>query len=63
MDPKWERTVDPGVADYSRLFLTRWPKVKEVRQSDVRLQEVLEGLAPSDFRLHDEIVQLLRDSD
>ena len=57
-DPGWKRTVDPQVADYSRLFLTR-PKTKEVRQSEVTLQEVLDGLAPSDLRLHDEIVQLL----
>jgi hypothetical protein len=61
-DPNWKRTVDPEVADYSRLFLTR-AKTKEVRQSEVTLQEVLDGLAPSDLRLHDEIVQLLSDSD
>jgi hypothetical protein len=61
-DPNWKRTVDPEVADYSRLFLTR-AKTKEVRQSEVTLQEVLDGLAPSDRRLHDEIVQLLSDSD
>lgn len=57
-DRYWERTVDPAVADYSRLFLTR-VKMKEVRQSEVTLREVLDGLAPSDLRLHDEIVQLL----
>jgi hypothetical protein len=62
-DPKWERTVDARVADYSRLFLTRWAEVKEVRQSDVSLQEVLDGLQSSDRRLHDELVQFLRDSD
>ena len=61
-DPHWKQTVDPEVADYSRLFLTR-AKTKEVRQSEVTLQEVLDGLAPSDRRLHDEIVQLLSDSD
>jgi hypothetical protein len=61
-DTHWKRTVDPEVADYSRLFLTR-AKTKEVRQSEVTLQEVLDGLAPSDRRLHDEIVQLLSDSD
>jgi len=61
-DPHWKRTVDPEVADYSRLFLTR-AKTKQVRQSEVTLQEVLDGLAPSDRRLHDEIVQLLSDSD
>jgi len=61
-DPYWKRTVDPEVADYSRLFLTR-EKTKEVRQSEVTLQDVLDGLAPSDRRLHDEIVQLLSDGD
>ena len=61
-DPNWKQKVDPEVADYSRLFLTR-AKTKEVRQSEVTLQEVLDGLAPSDRRLHDEIVQLLSDSD
>lgn len=59
-DPNWKRKVDSEVADYSRLFLTR-SKTREVRQSDVTLQEVLDGLAPGDLRLHDEIVQLLRD--
>ena len=61
-DPNWKRKVDPEVADYSRLFITR-AKTKEIRQSVVTLQEVLDGLAPSDLRLHDEIVQLLRDND
>jgi len=61
-DPNWKRTVDPEVADYSCLFLTR-AKTKEVRQSEVTLQEVLDGLEPGDRRLHDEIVQLLSDGD
>jgi hypothetical protein len=60
-DPNWKRTVDPGGADYSHLFLTR-AKTKEVRQSEVSLQEVLDGIAPSDLRLRDEILQLLSDS-
>jgi len=60
-DPKWERRVDPGAADYSRLFLTRWARGKEVRQSEVSLQEVLDGLESRDRRLHDEIKQLLED--
>jgi hypothetical protein len=60
--PTWEQKVDPRVADYSRLFLTRAGKVKEVRQSEVSLQEVLDGLESCDRRLHDEIVQLVRDS-
>ena len=32
---------------------------REVRQSTVSLQEVLDGLRPDDTRLHDEIVQML----
>ena len=59
-DTHWKRTVDPEVADYSRLFITR-AKTKEVRQSDVALHEVLEGLSPDDLRLHDEIVKILSD--
>ena len=60
-DPHWKRTVDPAAADYSRLFLTR-ASLKEIRQSVVTLQEVLDGLEPTDLRLHDEIVQLMRDT-
>ena len=60
-DPNWKRTVDPGAADYSRIFLTR-AKVMEVRQPVVTLHEVLDGLEPTDLRLHDEIVQLLSDN-
>ena len=58
-DPNWTRTVEPGQADYSRLFLTR-AGVKEVRQSTVSIQDVLDGLEPADLRLHDEITALLR---
>lgn len=62
-DRHGKRTVDPEVADYSRLFVTR-AKTKEVRQSEVtRLQQVLNGLAPRDLRLHDEIVHLLSNID
>lgn len=57
-DPTWRHTVDPVVADYSRLFLTRAAN-REVRQSIVTLQEVVDGLDTTDTRLHDEIVQLL----
>ena len=57
-DPAWRHTVDPAAADYSRLFLTRAAK-KEVRQSVVTLQEVVDGLDSTDTRLHDEIIQLL----
>lgn len=58
-DPYWTRTVESGQADYSRLFLTR-AGVKEVRQSTVSIQDVLDGLEPADPRLHDEITGLLR---
>lgn len=58
-DPRWTRTVDPGVADYSHLFVTL-AKTTQVQQSDVTLREVLDGLAPTDRRLHDEIVQMIR---
>lgn len=61
-DPNWTVTVDPSVADYSRLFIT-WAKTREIRQSAVTLQEVLDGLAADDFRLHDEMVKLVRDAD
>ncbi|KYH45431.1 PD-(D/E)XK nuclease family protein [Branchiibius sp. NY16-3462-2] len=54
-DPEWKQTVaDP---DYSHLFLTR-ARYRQVRQSAVTLQDVLDGLAPDDRRLHDEIVDL-----
>lgn len=59
-DPNWTLTVDPDVADYTRIFLTRAGK-REVRQSTVTLQEVLDGLRPDDMRLHDEIVEMLRE--
>ena len=56
----WRRTVDRGAVDYSHVFLTR-ARYREVRQSNVTLQEVLDGLAPDDRRLHDEIVVLWMD--
>ncbi len=55
----WEETVPAGQADYSRLFITR--NRKAIRQSAVALREVIEGLAPDDFRLRDEIVRFVRD--
>lgn len=59
-ETQWRHKVEPGAADYSHLFLTaRW---QYIQQSAVTLQEVLDGLAPNDHRLHDEIVQLLKDS-
>lgn len=59
-DPHWRRTVDPAVVDYSHLFLTR-AKNRELRQSAVTLHEVLDGLEPTDRRLHNEIVRMLSD--
>ena len=56
-DSHWKVKVDPKAADYSRLFIT-WAKTREVRQSMVTLQEVLDGLPHSDRRLHDEIMQV-----
>jgi hypothetical protein len=60
-DPNWELKVDEA-ADYSRLFITR-AKTKEIRQSEVTLQEVLDGISPDDLRLHDEIVRILSGAD
>lgn len=57
-DDYWKHKVDPETADYSCLFLTN-PLTREVRQSRVSLHEVIDGLAPHDTRLHDEIVALL----
>jgi hypothetical protein len=61
IDEDWKRTVPASVADYSCLFITRW-KAKEVRQSAVTILEVLDGLSVDDFRLRDEIVRLIRES-
>lgn len=57
-DPDFLRKVDPEAADYSHLFITRF-SCREIRQSTVTLEEVLDGLQPDDRRLHDEIVDLL----
>ncbi len=58
-DSEWKQKVDPHAADYSCLFLTSTSNL-EIRQSSVSLGEVLEGLAPGDTRLHDEIIALLQ---
>ena len=57
--PNWRRTVDLEAVDYSHLFLTR-ARFREIRQSAVTLQEVLDGLRSGDLRLHDEIVEFWR---
>lgn len=59
-DEYWKKS-SPANADYLCLFLTTRP-AKEVRQSAVTLQDVLDGIAPGDFRLRDEIVGLIRES-
>lgn len=57
-DNEWVIKVDKRDVDYSHLFLTR-AATREVRQSAVTLQEVLDGLSPKDHRLHDEVLNLL----
>lgn len=56
-DEHWEKTVPVIDADYSRLFIT-WGR--EIRQSDISLRDVLDGLGADDFRLRDEILDLVR---
>ncbi len=58
-DAEWRHTVDKATVDYAHLFITR-PRNLEIRQSTVTLQQVLDGLAPDDRRLHDEIIALWR---
>lgn len=60
-DPDWKSTVDSAVADYSNVFVTR-SGTREIHQTPVTLQEVLDGLAPTDTRLHDAIVHLMTHS-
>lgn len=60
-DPYWMKKVDPKDSDYSHLFVT-WAKTRQIRQSVVTLQDVIDGLSSDDRRLHDEIVQLVADS-
>lgn len=58
-DAAWNATTRPSATDYSCLFLTH-RATKQVRQSAVTLEEVLNGVAADDFRLRDEILDLLR---
>lgn len=60
-DPNWKVKMDPEVADYSRVFIT-WLS-REIRQSEVAPQEVLDGLSIDDLRLHDEIKRLVPEAD
>lgn len=57
----WETTVPPLEADYTRVFLT-WPGDKSVRQTEVTLRELRDGLAPDDYRLRDQVLALVRSS-
>jgi len=57
-DANWKRRVQEP--DYARLFVTR-ARTREIRQSAITLQEVLDGLAATDTRLRDEIADLFRD--
>ncbi len=57
-DSYWTIKVAPEVVDYSRLFLTL-SSGRELRQSEVTLHEILDGLDADDRRLHDEIIRLV----
>ncbi|SMY13253.1 PD-(D/E)XK nuclease family protein [Brevibacterium jeotgali] len=56
--PGWTHTMEPGIADYSRVFVLRLDS-KELLQTPVTLPEVLDGLGTADRRLHDAVVELL----
>jgi hypothetical protein len=49
----------PQKADYSKLFVTR-QDTGTTLQSELTLQEILQGVATSDTRLRDEVLRLLR---
>lgn len=53
----WEVRIDEP--DYSRLVIGYGPN-KELRQSSVTMEDILNGLAPDDTRLLDEIVSAVR---
>lgn len=57
-DKSWTTTVSHP--DYTHVFLTR-ESAKKIRQSEVTLAEILNGLSSDDFRLRDEAVQFLTD--
>ena len=56
----WEHRPDPRTADYSFIYPAH-VQGKALRQSTVTIHEVLEGLEPTDDRLHDEILRLISD--
>jgi hypothetical protein len=55
-DPHWKVKIPSDQVDYSHVFLTHGT---EIRQSQVSLHEVLNGLGPHDFRLRDELLALI----
>lgn len=57
-DAYWRHKVEPENVEYSYVFITR-TDAQILQQSTVTLQEVLDGLEPSDSRLHDAIIRLL----
>lgn len=61
-DEFWKKTVDKRVVDYANLFVTD-VQARVIRQLAVSMQDVLDGLEPTDIRLHDEIVRLLADDE
>ena len=61
-DSHWSDTINPGEVGYSHVFIA-WEVTREIRQSAVTIQELLDGLSRDDLRLHDEIVQMLSGAD
>jgi len=58
-DSRWKHAVVRQEADYSKLFVTRQDTLTTL-QSEVTLQEILQGVATTDTRLRDEILRLLK---
>lgn len=56
-DVHWGYGDATGTADYSRLFLT-WDG--KIRQSEVSIEQVLEGMATDDLRLRDAALDMIR---
>nr|WP_282599218.1 PD-(D/E)XK nuclease family protein [Brevibacterium sp. R8603A2] len=57
-DPDWRDVADPENADYSYVYVTR-RDYQVIRRTTVSLEEVLDGLEPTDRRLHDAIISVL----
>ena len=56
-NPYWTDKPAPDSVDFSYVFVTR-PDTKVLRQSTVSLYDLLDGLEPTDARLHDAIIEL-----